>query len=601
MAPIQLKNIIHRRHAASAKLLSLIERMGIPVNVEDLAGTSLLAVDPLPGGTPFPDNTSRFPICCDEETIGWVNGNPQAQLVAALISLFADKEAERKKVGNEVLSLYREVNQIFNFSEKLAQSIGLNAIAMTTLEEAQRVIPYDRAAIVLWNETTQQLELAAGRGEFFPEGEDLNQHLDALVRIFKSGQSEIIDSSHPEWSANLVPPEVQTILYAALKVKHRVMGAVILAAHQSPAFTASDLKLLVTFALQCSASIENSLLYEKSIREAQEREQAMRRVYQAAEKFVPYAFIGSLGHERITDVKLGDQVEKVVTVLFTDIRSFATLSEKMTPEDNFGFICSFNEKMGPIIRKHNGFINQYLGDAIMAIFPLVPQDAIEAALEMQQAVADLNSRRHEKNYPHIQIGIGMHTGPLIMGITGDDERLDAATISDTVNTASRIESLTKYYKADILVTEACARGIETDAPFHLRPLGKVQVKGKKESIGIFDCFIAEPSAHIAEQPRRSSYPEPPSATAPAETSGVSSNGTRTDIAQPKKLATLELFNHAINSYLHRSFTNAFLSFQQVIEQNPDDLTAHFFLGKTAKYISTGVPDDWDGVEEMWEK
>jgi class 3 adenylate cyclase len=92
----------------------------------------------------------------------------------------------------------------------------------------------------------------------------------------------------------------------------------------------------------------------------------MRRIYEITGKFVPYEFIGSLGHKVITDIKLGDQVEKIVTVLFSDIRNYTTLSEKMTPEENFSFVCSFNERMGPIIRKHNGFINQYLGDAIMA-------------------------------------------------------------------------------------------------------------------------------------------------------------------------------------------------------------------------------------------
>jgi adenylate cyclase len=560
MAGVQLKNIINRRSSSSAKLLSFIEKLKADIFIEDAAGSVLL-----PGKEP-PLNGNRYPITSEEEIIGWVSGDEKAAMVADLLALLTEKELERKKIGNEVLSLYREVNQIFNFSEKLAQSIGPTAIAQTTLEEAKRAIPYDRAAVVLWNENLGQVEVIASKGDLLADSGILNTHLETLLRILLSGQSEILDNSHPVFSEGIVPAAIQSIVYAALKVKHRVMGAVILASDESNTYSAADLKLLVTFGLQCSSAIESALLYEKNIREANEREQAMRLVYEAAEKFVPYAFIGSLGHTLITDVKLGDQVEKVVTVLFTDIREFATLSEKMTPEANFAFICAFNEKMGPIIRKHNGFINQYLGDAIMAIFPEKASDAIAAAIEMQQAVSELNSRRHEKNYPHIQVGIGMHTGPLIMGITGDNERLDAATISDTVNTASRIESLTKYYKSDILITDACAREVEDDAPFYLRPLGKVQVKGKKESIAIYDCF-----APMAGE------------------------------AVPKKLATLDIFNSAINSYLSRSFTHALISFQQVLDQNPEDRTAHFFLGKTARYISSGVPEDWEGVEEMWEK
>ena len=126
------------------------------------------------------------------------------------------------------------------------------------------------------------------------------------------------------------------------------MGAIILASNELVQYTAADLKLLTTLALQSSSAIESALLYEKNIREAKEREEAMRLIYEVTGKFVPYEFIGSLGHNVITDIKLGDQVEKIVTVLFSDIRDYTTLSEQMTPEENFRFVCSFNERMGPI-------------------------------------------------------------------------------------------------------------------------------------------------------------------------------------------------------------------------------------------------------------
>ena len=89
----------------------------------------------------------------------------------------------------------------------------------------------------------------------------------------------------------------------------------------------------------------------------------------------------------------------------------------------------------------------------MAIFPENPEDALRAAIEMQKAVHELNKERKEIGLPSIRAGIGMHTGPLIMGITGDEFRMDAATISDTVNTAARIESLTKYYKSPLLLSD----------------------------------------------------------------------------------------------------------------------------------------------------
>jgi class 3 adenylate cyclase len=316
--------------------------------------------------------------------------------------------------------------------------------------------------------------------------------------------------------------------------------------------------------LQSSSAIESALLYEKNIREAREKEEAMRRIYEITAKFVPFEFIGSLGHKVITDVKLGDQVEKVVTVLFTDIRDYTTLSEQMTPEENFQFVSSYNKRMGPIIRRHNGFINQYLGDAIMALFPDDAEQALASAIEMQRDVREFNKLQLNRNT--IRMGIGMHTGPLIMGITGDMNRLDATTISDAVNTASRIESLTKYYKANILISDATLRQIAHPEMFHLRYLGKVQVKGKQTSIGIHECFSSDTEEQVN-----------------------------------KKEKTLSLFNEGMNYYLNKSFQNAVKVFESVINNNPSDRTAQFFLENAAKYLQNGVPDHWSGVVEMASK
>jgi class 3 adenylate cyclase len=344
------------------------------------------------------------------------------------------------------------------------------------------------------------------------------------------------------------------------------MGAIILAGDKPAQYAASDLKFLTTLALQSSSAIESALLYEKNIREAREREEAMRRVYEVTAKFVPYEFIDSLGYKVITDVKLGDQVEKNVTVLFTDIRDYTSLSEQMTPEENFQFVSSYNERMGPIIRKHKGFINQYLGDAIMALFPESAEASLTAAIEMQRNIHAFNVAQKARNLSTIQMGIGMHTGPLIMGITGDKDRLDATIISDTVNTASRIESLTKHYKASILLSENTLRQIEHPENFHLRYLGKVQVKGRHSSIGIYECFGSDEEEQVI-----------------------------------KKDETLALFNEGIHHYLNKSFTGAIKCFLSVTEINPQDSTAHFFLDHSMRCLQKGVPENWSGVVEMINK
>jgi class 3 adenylate cyclase len=556
MAGISLKHLVGRKNESTALLASLIQQHGTDLYIEDEAGKVLL-------GTPLHTPAHQFPVQLEEATIGWVKGSEGGASIASILTLLAQKECEKKKLGNEVLNMYQELNLIFNFSEKLAQAIDQSSIAQVTLEEASRLIRSQGGVVALWDEKASQMQLVATSGEPLFNQKKINEHLGGLLHLILSGQSEITSDVAPLQEAGIIAPTVQSLIYAALKVKHRVMGAIVLACTEAQPYSAAHLKLLITLALQSSLAIEGSLLYEKNLRAVQEREEAMRRIYEVANRFVPYEFIRSLGHEKITDVQLGDQVEKIVTVLFSDIREYTTLAEQMTPDENFRFVCSFNEIIGPIIREHGGFINQYLGDAIMAIFPGTPTDALSAAIAMQQAVRALNERQPHRR---IQIGVGMHTGSLIMGITGDRERLDAATISDTVNTASRIESLTKYYKADILLSGATLQGLHDPEAFHLRNLGRVQVKGKHEPLSLFECFSGAPDKVVQD-----------------------------------KLHTLQPFNEGISHYLNKSFAQAIAVFGHVVDANPEDLTARLFLKNAALYISNGVPENWMGVEEMLSK
>ena len=559
MAKFSLKNIVGKKNDASALLVSLIERLKANIFIEDENGKVLL-------GNAQDTPTCQCPVTLDAKLLGWVKGDENANIIAQLLTHLSQKESEKKKLGSEVLNLYQEVNMIFNFSEKLAQTIDPPAIAQITLNEAIHLIKSDTGVVVLWDEKSRALQVIASSGELFFDEEKINSNRSLLLNIVLSGQSEIIGDISALAQAGIILPQVKSVLYAALKVNQRVMGAIILARHELVQYTASDLKLLTTLALQSSSAIESALLYEKNIQEAKEREEAMLRIHEVTKKFVPHEFIRSLGKEVLTDVKLGDQVEKIVTVLFSDIRNYTTISERMTPEENFSFVSSFNERMGPIIRKYNGFINQYLGDAIMAIFPGNAADCLAAAVEMQIAVLDFNKERQLLNQPTIQIGVGMHTGSLIMGITGDQDRMDATTISDTVNTASRIESLTKYYKVSIILSDATYQQILHPENFLLRNLGKVQLKGKMAPVGIYECF----SGNIAEE-------------------------------KAWKEKTLPVFNTGMQQYLNQSFPDAIESFTQVMHLHPNDHTAEFFIEKAARYMKNGVPANWSGVEEMMNK
>jgi adenylate cyclase len=556
MATVNLKSILGKRSEITLWLQQWTTESATNFFIEDDQQRIVF-------GEQFNDFTACFPVVINDELAGYIKGDKQAEILVPVLSVLLKKESERKKLGTEVLHLYQELNVIYNFSEKLTETIEPQVIAQITLEQAMHSISSNSGVIVLWDEDHRKLTIPATGGDELFNHDSLQTNSGILLKIGLSGQSEIMSDLSILKEKNIINGDVQSVIYAAMKVKHRILGAIILAGIGKDQYTAAHLKLLVTLALQSSTAIESALLYEKNIREAKDREEAILRIYEVTKKFVPNEFISLLGKDKITDVKLHDQAEKIVTVLFTDIRDFTALSEQMTPQENFHFVSTFNGRLGPVIRANNGFINQYLGDSIMAIFPGDPENALHAAIEMQKTIHDLNKERAAEGLNPIRAGIGMHTGPLIMGITGDEFRLDAATISDTVNTASRIESLTKYYKTPLLLSGDMLEYISNKDEYCIRYLGEVQLKGKFNQLSIFECM----DAYSKEQ---------------LET----------------KMDTLSPFNEALGYYHQQRFDSALKLFQSVLEKDPEDHATLLFKENASRYMEQGVPENWTGAQKM---
>lgn len=278
----------------------------------------------------------------------------------------------------------------------------------------------------------------------------------------------------------------------------------------------------------------------------------LHHIFNITDRFIPNEFIRSLGHDRITEVQLGDLVERVVSVLFTDIRSYTTLSEAMTPEDTFRFINGYTNRMGPIIHKNNGFVNQYLGDGIMAIFQYSADDALEAMIGMQIKLREYNIERAAKNRPLIAVGMGLHTGPLIMGIIGDTRRTDAATISDTVNTAARMEGLTKGFGVRILISGSSYKSLKNPDKYHFRFIGKVKVKGKNESVDVYECIDGDPPDELE-----------------------------------MKWKLKEGFDVAVTHFYGKKYEETLMLTKQIIEQNPKDRVAKYFYEKSLERLENG--------------
>ncbi|MGI9544886.1 MAG: tetratricopeptide repeat protein [Cyclobacteriaceae bacterium] len=289
-------------------------------------------------------------------------------------------------------------------------------------------------------------------------------------------------------------------------------------------------------------------------------------INQSYDRFVPKEFFKVLGRDNILDVKIGDQVQENVTVLFSDIRSYTTLAESMTVAENFQLLNGYLSRVVPVINSHHGLIHQFLGDGILALFLKGPENAVSASIDFQLMLAEYNEERLAKGRIPLQVGIGVNTGSLMLGIIGDRKRLGAVVVSDTVNTTSRLEGLTKKFGVSIVVGEDTWSQLPDQKQFRYRRLGKVLVKGKKNAIDIYDFY----------------------------------DGDTAELVRRKDQCKAD-FERALSLYYDRQFEEALLLFKKVIDINPDDKAALRYQSNAAGYIVQGVEDDWTGIEMMLTK
>ena len=223
-------------------------------------------------------------------------------------------------------------------------------------------------------------------------------------------------------------------------------------------------------------------------------------------RFVPHRFLQLLGLNDIREVELGMQVERKMTVLFSDIREFTSLSEEMSPQENFNFLNSYLLQMEPVIAAHGGMIDKYIGDGIMALFPDSPDEALRGALAMLAKLDEYNTGRERAGYRPIRIGIGINTGIVILGTVGGFGRMDGTVIGDAVNLAARLERLTKEYKVPLLISEYTLYSLENPEPYSIRFLDRTRISGKQDNQSVFEVFDADPpQMRIAKRETRKQF------------------------------------------------------------------------------------------------
>jgi len=276
-----------------------------------------------------------------------------------------------------------------------------------------------------------------------------------------------------------------------------------------------------------------------------------------------------------------------VTVLFSDIRDFTSISEHLNAQDVVDFLNAYFERMGNEIISEGGHIDKFIGDAIMAVFGAIgtvedsPARAIRAALKMLTANRSMDTSCLALSQGRLEMGIGINCGQCILGNIGFQNKMDYTIIGDAVNLASRLEGVTKYYRHPLIVSEYIYN--QTKDLFLFRKVDNVRVKGKTDPVGVYAIYTG--------------YEE-------SEDNALQS-GEDLDIQALSPLLisqeTLVNYNKGLQLFYMREWKPAQEYFIKAMENNVTDYLSRLYLGRAIEFARTPPPDDWDGVVTLDEK
>jgi adenylate cyclase len=261
-------------------------------------------------------------------------------------------------------------------------------------------------------------------------------------------------------------------------------------------------------------------------------------------------------------LRLGGERRRV-TLFFSDLAGFTTISERLSPEIVVGLLNDYLSSMTEIILAEEGTVDKFEGDAIMAFWgapleqPDQAQRACRAALRQQVALKELNCQFASLNLPPLTMRIGLHTGDAIVGNLGSAKRFDYTVIGDTVNLASRLEGVNKFYGSHVMASEVTVAACEGEVEF--RELDLVAVKGKEQAVRVFEVL------------------------------GLAGE------LDPETIRRRQDFAQGLEVYRQGRFPEAQTRFEAILAEAPEDGPAKVFLARCRKFQSGSPPEPWDTV------
>ena len=297
---------------------------------------------------------------------------------------------------------------------------------------------------------------------------------------------------------------------------------------------------------------------------------SLQKFFERKKKALITTLFGRYVSSRVVDELISGDIEyslegrrQELTMLFSDIRGFTTMSERLGARDTSLFLNTYFSAMIPLVFKYQGTLDKLMGDAVMAFFgaPVYfsdhPVKAAQTALDMLDALNRLKENREVRGIGDLDVGIGINTDEVTVGNLGSDEFMDYTVIGDPVNLASRLEGLNKVYGTKIILSEFTAAKL--DERFLLRELDTVRVKGKGDAVTLFELM-----------------------------------GYR-DKAEDKIVEMKGIFESGLAEYRKKEWDSACQAFEKVLQLRPDDPPSKLYLARIEEFRKSPPADDWDGV------
>ncbi len=477
MTQINLKKLILKKDTALI-INSIISEIASPFVIRDINGKSIMSSNgeySVCGDTENIISDKKYPIEIEGEVIGWIIGGKCASSLATLLTYLASNEFEKKMLVEDTLDKYRELSLLYDIADRISVCLELDEVARLVICEATRLVQATNASVMLLKE--DRLEILSAYGMEYTPKTLLKPGEGIAGNVFITGKAEIVNDVMSDSRFIRGNNKMDSLICTPLKVKDKVIGVLNISNNNRIPYKSDELKLISILASHAASAIENAILHENKLKED--------RVKTNLQRYIAPQIVKTIMDAR-ESISLSP-TKKRVAILFSDIRNFSSICERLIPEEIVMYLNEYFAHMVEIIFTHNGTVNKFVGDMIVAFFG-APSDcdenekyAIKTAIHMQKRIKEIKNNWIRDNF---HTGIGVSAGEVVVGNIGSPQHMDYTAIGDEVNIAERLQSIAKG--GQILVDRSVYES--TNGVFEFRELGSTLVKGKKKCIEVFEVL-----------------------------------------------------------------------------------------------------------------